>query len=605
VPLNIERTTGRSSNYKFDRGGNPTEFGPYIGEIMNNIDPTRNGRIQVYIEQFGSLNKTDPANWRTVSHVSPFGGASPKTSTSTGNGTYGSTNNQQSYGMAFSPPDIGVKVICFFIAGDPNQGFYTGVMQEQGINSMIPAVGATANAAKQNTNQKTYFAKSPQLPATEINNAEQNTAITENPQFFKQPKPVHSYVAAVLFNQGLVSDPIRGPITSSVQRESPSTVFGFSTPGRPIYQGGLQDSNIKQQLQSGSVKPEATNVVGRKGGHSFVMDDGDISGTNSLVRIRSSKGHQVTLSDDGNCIYIAHGSGQIWLEFGQEGTLDVYSTNSINLRSDGVINLHADKDINMNAGGNISMKSGTATTIASEGTFTCATAESLKIYSETKVSIKSNGALGIDSIGGFWNGRKGALILQGKNLEINPGFAPSISAPAGLTEYTLPNAEFDTSTGWKVDAEGTLSICTRTPAHEPWPYHNQGVQVNVNLGNGTNSTPPGAPTVPAGVSITKTGNSATSAQQTKAATVAEAKANPAATAATTASLKSEYQSLNKEINSLIPELSQLLKRRNQDNTIVPTSSIIALQDEIIALQKQQEAIVAKVEAAGGSITDLY
>ena len=149
MPLDVQRTTGRAANYKFDRGGNPTDFGPFVGEIMNNIDPTRNGRVQVFIEQFAGPNKKDPAGWRTVSHVSPFAGATPKTSTSTGTGTYGSTNNQQSYGMAFSPPDIGVKVICFFIAGDPNQGFYAGVLQEQGINSMTPAVGATSNAAKQ------------------------------------------------------------------------------------------------------------------------------------------------------------------------------------------------------------------------------------------------------------------------------------------------------------------------------------------------------------------------------------------------------------------------------------------------------------------------
>ena len=506
MSLDTHRTTGRPSNYKFDRGGNPTDFGPFVGEIMNNIDSTRNGRIQVYIEQFGGPNKKNEAGWRTVSHVSPFGGATPKTSTSTGTGTYGSTNNQQSYGMSFSPPDIGVKVICFFIGGDPNQGFYTGVMQEQGINSMIPAVGATSNAAKQNANQNAYFAKSPQLPATEINNAEQNTAITENPQFFNQPKPVHSFVASVLLNQGLVNDPIRGSISSSVQRESPSTVFGFSTPGRPIYQGGLQDSEIKQKLSSGSVPVDATNVVGRKGGHSFVMDDGDISGTNSLIRIRTAKGHQLSMSDDGNCFYIAHGSGQVWLEFGQEGTLDVYATNSINLRTEGTMNLHADKDFNVYAGGNINMKSTVSTTMESEGTFTCATAETLKLFSETKINVKANGELGMDSIGGFWNGRRGALILQGKNLEINPGFAPFIAAPTGLVEYTMPNSQFDTSTGWKVDAEGTLSICNRTPSHEPWPYHNQGVQVDVRLGNGTNSTPPGAPTVPAGVSITKIGN---------------------------------------------------------------------------------------------------
>ena len=190
MALNQQRNTGRASNYKFDRGGTPVDFGPFTGEIMNNVDPTRSGRVQVYIEQFAGPDKQDKSKWRTVSYVSPFAGASPKTSTSAGSGTYGSTNNQQSYGMAASPPDLGVTVICFFVAGDPNQGFYIGTMQAQGMNSMMPAIAATSNAAKQNANQEAYFANSPQLPATEINNADQNTALVENPQFFNQPKPV-------------------------------------------------------------------------------------------------------------------------------------------------------------------------------------------------------------------------------------------------------------------------------------------------------------------------------------------------------------------------------------------------------------------------------
>jgi hypothetical protein len=68
----------------------------------------------------------------------------------------------------------------------------------------------------------------------------------------------------------------------------------------------------------------------------------------------------------------------------------------------------------------------------------------------------------------------------------------------------MPDSSFDSSTGWAVSSAGIKSIVTRAPAHEPWPYHNQGVQVNVNLSNGSNSSPPGAPTVPDGVAITKT-----------------------------------------------------------------------------------------------------
>lgn len=505
MALNVQRTTGRSSNYKFDRGGTPTDFGPFIGEIVNNVDPTRSGRVQVYIEQFAGADKTNQTLWRTVSYVPPFGGATPKTSTSAGAGTYGSTNNQQSYGMSFSPPDIGVQVLCFFVAGDPNQGFYVGVVPTQGINQMVPAIGATPNAAKQNENQSAYFAKSPQLPTTEINNAEQNTAYTENPQFFNKEKPVHSYVAGVLFQQGTVDDPIRGSISSSSQRESPSNAFGISTPGRPIYQGGMSDTTIKQSLASGSVKPEDANVIGRKGGHTLVLDDGDVSGKNSIIRIRTAKGHQITMSDDGNCLYITHANGQVWLELGQEGTLDVYSTNSINLRTSGTLNLHADKDINMYAGGNLNVKSKVATTLQSEGTFSCANKGTMTLFSEATIGVKSNGQLALDGKFGSWKSG-GPLVLQGSTIDLNPGFAPSVATPKGLTEYTMPDAQFDSAGGWAVSSEGVKSIVTRAPSHEPWPYHNQGVQVNVNLGTGTNSSPPGAPTIPAGVNITKIGD---------------------------------------------------------------------------------------------------
>jgi hypothetical protein len=368
---------------------------------------------------------------------------------------------------------------------------------------MTPAVGATANAAKQNTNQDTYFAKSPQLPATEINNAEENTEINDNPKFFDQPKPVHSYVAATLFQAGTVNDPIRGSITSSSQRESPSAAQGISTPGRPVYQGGLKDETIKQQVSSGSVKLEDVNVVGRKGGHSVVLDDGDVSGKNSLIRIRTAKGHQVTMSDDGNCFYFAHANGQVWLEFGQEGTFDLYTTNSVNIRSEGTVNIHADKDINMYAGGNIAMMSNVAMTIQSQKSFTIASKDKIALFSELGISVKSNGTLAFNSKVGTWK-TGGGLAFDGATVDLNSGIAGSLSAPTGLVEYTMPGSKFNTATGFVVDGEGLKSIVTRAPSHEPWPYHNQGVRTNVNLSDGNNSSPPGAPTVPTGTSITKT-----------------------------------------------------------------------------------------------------
>jgi hypothetical protein len=61
----------------------------------------------------------------------------------------------------------------------------------------------------------------------------------------------------------------------------------------------------------------------------------------------------------------------------------------------------------------------------------------------------------------------------------------------------------DACLGWWVSATGTESIVTRAPTHEPYPYHNQGVSVSVNLEQGQTTPPPAAPEIPSGWRIAK------------------------------------------------------------------------------------------------------
>jgi hypothetical protein len=404
--------------------------------------------------------------------------------------------------MWFTPPDIGVKVICFFLGGDPSQGYYLGCLPDQGQNRMMPAIGAVTNYLPQNKNQEVYFSDVERLPVTEINNAPENEANVENPKFFDIDKPVHSYVAAVLFQQGLNKDIVRGPIGSSSQRESPSGCFGMSTPGRAIYQGGSKDQSIKKDVQSKNTPPSTVTVIGRRGGHSFVMDDGDLEGNDNLVRIRTSKGHQITMSDDGDCFYITHANGQTWIELGKEGTVDVYSTNSINLRTEGTLNLHADKDINMYAGGNFKMKSKLGTYIQSDLDISLASKTNLTICSEAKIGVKANGSLGLVSNQGAWDGA-GSLSFTGGTIDLNGGSKIPVTPVQSLTTFTMPDTEFNSSTGWETKAGKLESIVTRAPTHEPYPYHNLGVDVKVSLEKGQPSPPPSAPAVQKDWSISR------------------------------------------------------------------------------------------------------
>ena len=478
MPDNINRTKGRPAGYKFDRGGTPTESGPVIGIVKNNVDPTRAGRLQVYVEQFGGEDETDESLWRTVNYIPPFYGVTP------GGGANGEsagtfTGNQQSYGMWFTPPDLGTQVICFFVTGDPNQGYYLGCVPDPAINHMLPAIGASRRFNLQNGPQDSYFAGASQLPVTEINN--ENQEIAEDPRFFDKVKPVHSYVAGIMMQQGLIRDTVRGPITSNAQRESPSAVFGISTPGQAIYQGGLNERDIKGQLERGLLKPQDVQVIARRGGHTIVMDDGDLEGKDNLVRIRTAKGHQITMSDDGDCFYIIHANGQTWLEFGKQGTVDVFSTNSVNIRTQGTINMHADKDINFYAGSSFNVKT-PKMTLEAEASVDIIGTGKITLYSKSLIGIKSDGSLNLkSSSAGSWDAGS-SMSLKAGCINLNSGGGSPVDTPTSLKDLSLVDTKFVPNTGWTAEPGTLKTIVTRAPTHEPYPYHNQGVNAQTTLG---------------------------------------------------------------------------------------------------------------------------
>ena len=472
------RGRGTPRNYKVGSGNNlPTESGPFIGIVKNNIDPTRAARLQVYIKQFAGPDENDESNWRTINYLPPFFGS---TENSGLQGTGNFVGNKHSYGMWFTPPDIGTKVLCFFVTGDPNNGYYVGCIPEDSLNHMVPAIGS-APKYKVGTDGIVLGDSTKQLPVTEINNAD--SEINDSPEFFKKPKPVHSVVAGSLFGQGLIGDTIRGPITSSAQRESPSNVFGLSTPGKPIYSGvkGSDQSQIRTKLQNGELKPEQVKVIGREGGHSIVLDDGTIEGKDQLVRIRSAKGHQIIMSDDGNCFHIIHASGQSWLEFGQEGTVDVFSTNSVNVRTQGTINLHADKDINMYAGGKLNAYSESSMNLEAKTSFVGTGLASSRLYSKQFAGLKSDNTAALE--GGKISSVKGGdrMDFNAGTINLNNGGGVPVSAPPLMKKNKVADAEL-TAVGWQAEFGKLETIATRVPTHEPWPYHNLGVENSVQFG---------------------------------------------------------------------------------------------------------------------------
>ncbi len=216
----------------------------------------------------------------------------------------------------------------------------------------------------------------------------------------------------------------------------------------------------------------------------MVLDDGDLEGRDNLIRIRTAKGHQITMSDDGDCFYVIHANGQTWIELGKQGTVDVFSTNSVNVRTQGTINLHADKDINIYAGGSFNVKSKTIK-MQAEATLDLTAEASITMYSKNAVGIRSDGALLLKSVkSGGWNAGS-TLALKAGCIDLNGGGSPAdVPVPQNLKDLKLADTEFSPSQGWQVRPGVLSTIVTRAPTHEPYPYHNQGTANVTTLGPG-------------------------------------------------------------------------------------------------------------------------
>jgi hypothetical protein len=294
-----------------------------------------------------------------VSYLSPFYGITPYDGTSDNNGF---DYTQKSYGMWAVPPDVGTQVLVIFAEGNKSRGFWIGCVQEKFMNFMVPGNAST----KYNKENQTAIS-----PVGEYNKRNEPGVGNDPTQFLK---PVNTDAIAQLTKAGLLSDPIRGTTSSSARREVPSMVFGMSTPGPLDRRPG------KPKVKVGAENAQTEIPSSRLTGSTFVMDDGDPSlyrkgpaattpseyatldqggdptlPMNELVRIRTRTGHQILFHNTEDLVYIAHGSGQSWIEMTAGGAIEVYSKNNISFKSDNDINFTAAKNINLKAGADVNI----------------------------------------------------------------------------------------------------------------------------------------------------------------------------------------------------------------------------------------------------------
>ena len=407
--------------------------GPYIGTVKVTNDPLKMGRLGVNIPALTLTNDPDPGNVIWCQYLSPFYGAKSIKAVSEVD-PYLYKETQHSYGMWAVPPDVDTDVLVIFAKGEQkaSTAFWIGCVQKPLVNQQVPGNGASVNTSK--AAEATEFAETSKLaeygtdflPAGEKN--QRMYAPGEVLQSADKWKyPVNDILADQLKKQGLVQDTVRGTTSSSARRESPSKVFGISTPGR--IHPRSRELNIG--LDNTKVKTD------RVPGHSFVMDDGAADGTNQLTRLRTASGHQLLMNDTEGVVYLANGSGKAFIEMDTDGTVSVYSDGGINLRSGRDFNLHSDMNINFHAKGSLNFTAEQNVNLNAEMNVHAMAKEAIRVSSQGSLSSYAGTVISSFSAGTQLHGAGGNFDLAGEQVHFNSqparaGWGPSWLKPDAI-----------------------------------------------------------------------------------------------------------------------------------------------------------------------------
>lgn len=317
--LNTHARTVSNSDTFTPAGRTAALYGVFVGFVKEATDVQKNGRLRVWIPELGSA-PDNPDGWVIVNYCSPFAGATNVDANSKAD-IESFRGTQTSYGMWMIPPDINNQVLVMFVNGDASRGIWIGSLFNQYMNNMVPGVPADS---------KNYQFPGKRVPVAEYN--KWDTKVTQPDRAFH---PYEQTKFRGVSNQGLINDPKRGTTTSGARREAPSQVYGILTPGPAI---------------NPDVEPEQ---IKRKGGSSFVMDDG--IGT-EYISLATKSGAQIRIDETDGFIYVINKDGTGWIQIDYEGNIDIFGARDISLRAQRDFNIRADRNINIEAGQNIFMK---------------------------------------------------------------------------------------------------------------------------------------------------------------------------------------------------------------------------------------------------------
>lgn len=432
-----------------------------IGQVVDTNDPQQMGRVRVVCTQWGDSLDSSIEDLPWAIYCTPFGGQVSV-------GTRGPGIQESSGGIAYGMwaiPKVGAQVLVMCLDGDPYYRVYLGCIFDQFTPHTLP-------------HGRFMYDDHPELEK------DGGTMRPYGPFTSREDviKPLHDNMKMAFGNKD-------EPNYEWRSRAADNTVAGlrvenlnqtYSKVGDDI-EFAYDNWSSTQGYQTSRIDPNSPGGLGKNydsmvysltspGFHSFSMDDRQ---ENCRMRLRTTSGHQIIMDDTNERIYIATAKGNNWIEMDQDGNIDIYTTNKVNVRAEKDINFTSNETIRMYADKGIHMYSGDEIRVEAQQDIHVKTPTNIRAKAGININLGAGATineLAGENVnltaGGEFN------VLSGANANLTGGGTVNILAGGNIIE-TGSNIHLNGPTAATAKtavppAELPAFWTNRVPTHEPF-----------------------------------------------------------------------------------------------------------------------------------------
>ena len=416
------------------------------GIVVDTNDPQNRARIRVYSPTMGDVPGAPIEYLPWCRQVTSLGGVvDTPTSMSRGAGIDSPTKGGVAYGM-WGVPKVGATVVVTCLDGDPANRIWIGCMHSMATEHTMPHGRYIGDGG--------------------IDGPVSSTEEPIQPLYSNLRKAFNGNTKSFEWNTRAADTSVAGLTQEAVDT-------GNMSSKKPDTRTGYKESRINPDLKipnspEKNYDPQIYAWVS-PGFHAISMED---SPDNCRLKIRTASGHQIIMDDSNERIYISTAEGANWIEFDQDGTIDIYAEQNVSIKSARCINLTAAESIRLTAGTSVHVVAGNdiRTTSGAETQILAKTnmrlqsvidmfeeaGANINILSGEDTSVNTNGKLNVLS--------KKSTKITSSEMHLNGG--TFIRNTAGDIFFNGPVADKSPKA---TPAETKPALLTnRVPDHEPW-----------------------------------------------------------------------------------------------------------------------------------------